>query len=59
LARELGLAYATCAVSANWAAGVNDEPITMDVIQNNLDQGMLAVKKVLQKVMALMSHGQN
>lgn len=48
LARELDLSYATCAVVANWAAGINDDIITMDEIDANLKQGMKKVRKLLE-----------
>ncbi len=48
LARELELDYATCAVVANWAAGVQDTPITMNEILQNLDIGMVRVMQMLQ-----------
>lgn len=47
LARELDLAYATCAVMANWAAGQSDKLVTMVEIEKNLTEGMLLVKKLL------------
>ena len=47
LARELGLAYATCAVVANWAAGLGDETITMEDIERNLVVGMENVRALL------------
>ena len=47
LARELGLAYATCAVVANWAAGLGDETITMEDIERNLAVGMENVRALL------------
>jgi len=50
LARELGLCYATIAVSANDAAGRGTGPIEMDEITNNLDSGMRHVRLILQRV---------
>lgn len=47
LARELGMNYATCAVIANWAAGVTDTAISMQEIMRNLDIGMAKVMKIL------------
>lgn len=49
LARELELQYATCAVVANWAAGKAEGIITMEDIENQLNQGM-------KKVIILMEH---
>ncbi|PHS68528.1 MAG: S-methyl-5'-thioadenosine phosphorylase [Methylophaga sp.] len=50
LARELNMAYATCAVMANWAAGLTDDVITMDEIQQTLSKGMTQVKQVLAEL---------
>ncbi|WP_440995409.1 S-methyl-5'-thioinosine phosphorylase [Arhodomonas sp. SL1] len=48
LARELELPYASCAVVANWAAGINDdEPISMAAIEEILKTGMGNVRAVL------------
>jgi len=47
LARELGICYACCAVSANWAAGKSDQEITMEEIEENLKSGMESVKTLL------------
>ncbi|MGH8615600.1 MAG: S-methyl-5'-thioinosine phosphorylase [Gammaproteobacteria bacterium] len=52
LARELGLAYASCAVVANWAAGRGDGPITMVTLEANLKRGMQQVDRLLPAVMA-------
>lgn len=50
LAREAGLAYATCAVVANWAAGTGGRTVTMEEIDANLVQGMARVRGLLAKV---------
>jgi 5'-methylthioinosine phosphorylase len=47
LARELGLAYAGCALVVNWAAGKSPDPITMDDIHRQLDSGMADVRRLL------------
>lgn len=47
LAREAGLCYATCAVSANWAAGRSDREISMDEIRRTLKSGMREVTRLL------------
>ncbi len=48
LARELDMAYASCSVVANWAAGKGDAgEITMDEIEENLEQGMNQVRDML------------
>jgi len=51
LARELGLCYATCAVVANWAAGIGDGVITMETIDENLKSGMDNVRLLLEKAL--------
>ena len=51
LARELGLCYATIAVTANWAAGRGDGQISMEAIDQNLKEGMADVRAVLEQVM--------
>jgi 5'-deoxy-5'-methylthioadenosine phosphorylase len=50
LARELGLCYASFALSVNWAAGKTAGPITMAEIEHYLDQGMGEARKVLAAV---------
>jgi 5'-methylthioinosine phosphorylase len=52
LARELGLAYAHCAVIANPAAGRGDGAITMQQIRQQLDTGMEQVKLLLGEFVA-------
>lgn len=47
LARELGLCYASLALSVNWAAGKTEGPITMAEIEHQLEQGMASALKVL------------
>ena len=50
LARELGLCYATCAVSANWAAGRGEGPISMEEIDQHLKAGMEQVRTLVETV---------
>ncbi len=50
LARELGLAYAHCAVIANAAAGRSRELITLEAIKEQLSGGMEQVKRLLMEV---------
>jgi 5'-methylthioinosine phosphorylase len=50
LARELGLCYAACAVSANAAAGRGSGPITMMDIEATLQDGMQRVLRILEQV---------
>jgi 5'-deoxy-5'-methylthioadenosine phosphorylase len=47
LARELGLCYASLALSVNWAAGKTEGPITMAKIESHLEQGMTRARRVL------------
>jgi 5'-methylthioinosine phosphorylase len=51
LARELGLCYAACAVSANAAAGRGLKPITMAEIEATLAEGMERVLRILEAVL--------
>jgi 5'-deoxy-5'-methylthioadenosine phosphorylase len=50
LARELGLCYASLALSVNWAAGKSEGPITMAEIEQHLETGMAEARKVLATV---------
>jgi 5'-methylthioinosine phosphorylase len=52
LARELGLCYAACAVSANAAAGRGSGPITMMDIEACLGDGMTRVMRILEQVIS-------
>jgi len=52
LARELGLCYATCAVSANPAAGRGKGPISMAAIEATLAAGMGQVGAILEHVIS-------
>ena len=47
LAREAGLPYASICVSANWAAGVQGDPISMDAIRTTLSEAMIKVRMLL------------
>jgi 5'-methylthioinosine phosphorylase len=47
LAREAGIAYASVAVVANWAAGITETEISMPEIHANLVQGMADVVRLL------------
>jgi 5'-methylthioinosine phosphorylase len=51
LARELGLCYAHCAVSANWAAGRSEGVIEMHEIEENLEYSMQEISKLLVYVL--------
>lgn len=52
LARELELDYASIAISANWAAGLSDEIISMAAIEAVLKQGMTRVRQLLSRIIA-------
>tara|TARA_B110000444_G_scaffold230594_1_gene237946 strand:- start:457 stop:1212 length:756 start_codon:yes stop_codon:yes gene_type:complete len=47
LAREMGLAYASLCVVVNFAAGLSDEQITMEMIEKNLARGIESIKALL------------
>ncbi|MBE0439094.1 MAG: S-methyl-5'-thioinosine phosphorylase [Gammaproteobacteria bacterium] len=50
LARELNMAYATCAVMANWAAGLSDGIITMAAIEHTLNLAMKQAKQIVSQL---------
>ena len=54
LARELGIAYATCAVSVNWAAGRSENLITMADIEKCLKEGMGSIRAMFAKLAPLL-----
>ena len=54
LARELGMAYATCAVSVNWAAGRSKDLITMAEIEKCLKEGMDNLRAMFEKLVPLL-----
>ena len=54
LARELELCYATVAVVANRAAGLEHQPITMQAIEQSLKGGMEQVRALLHRLMPLL-----
>ena len=49
LAREAGLDYASLCVTANWAAGLEPEPVTMAAIEATLATAMIKVRNLLGK----------
>jgi 5'-deoxy-5'-methylthioadenosine phosphorylase len=53
LAREMNLCYATCAVVANWSAGIGEGPILMQEIEKHLIDGMERVKALVVALLAL------
>ena len=52
LARELSIDYACIALVVNWAAGIHDETITMEMIEKNLGDGMNQVLQLLGRVLS-------
>jgi purine nucleoside phosphorylase len=42
-----GINYASLCVNANWAAGLDPTPITMDAIESTLSRAMIDVRKLL------------
>jgi 5'-methylthioinosine phosphorylase len=58
LARELGLAYASCAVVANWAAGRGTGPISMQDIESSLVGGMANVRRLLEAAIPMLDVSQ-
>jgi len=55
LAREAGLDYASLCVSANWAAGIGGETVTMADIAATLDEAMGGVRKLLERYFEALS----
>lgn len=49
LAREAGLDYASLCVSANWAAGVGQEAVTINGIKATLEAAMVRVRELLER----------
>jgi 5'-methylthioinosine phosphorylase len=49
LAREAGLDYASLCITANWAAGVGQEAVTMEDIKATLDEAMSGVREFLDR----------
>ena len=50
LARELGVAYATCAIGVNWAAGRSEGEITMAEIEESMKVGTEHVRAMLEQL---------
>jgi len=50
LARELEIEYASLALSVNWAAGLSEEPITLEDIHAVLESGMEFVSAVIGEI---------
>jgi len=50
LARELQIEYASLALSVNWAAGLSEEPITLEDIHRVLENGMEFISAVLREI---------
>jgi 5'-methylthioadenosine phosphorylase/5'-methylthioinosine phosphorylase len=53
LARELEIAYACCAIVANWAAGKTEREITMAEIEQNLAKAMADFARLLKSFFEL------
>lgn len=47
LAREAGLDYASVCVNANWGAGLDDQPITLEAVHEVLETAMVNVRLLL------------
>jgi 5'-methylthioinosine phosphorylase len=56
LAREMALDYASLCVSANWAAGLETQPVTMAGIEDTLATSMVNVRSLLSKVFEEFNH---
>ena len=56
LAREAGLDYASLCVTANWAAGLEPEPVTMAAIEATLATAMISVRNLLGKFFEEFNH---
>jgi 5'-deoxy-5'-methylthioadenosine phosphorylase len=50
LARELDIEYACCGLVVNWAAGKTDDIITMEIIENNLNEGLGKIQSLITAV---------
>ncbi|MCU7836973.1 MAG: S-methyl-5'-thioinosine phosphorylase [gamma proteobacterium symbiont of Taylorina sp.] len=51
LARELSIDYASICVNANWAAGLSEQLITMEAIEQTLLEGMEQVRQVIVQIL--------
>lgn len=52
LARELKMEYACCSLVVNWAAGKSDDVITIEIIENNLKEGLGKIHKLIAAVLS-------
>jgi len=50
LARELEIEYASLALSVNWAAGLSEDPITLEGMHSVLEGGMRYVSSVIMEI---------
>jgi purine nucleoside phosphorylase len=57
LAREAGLDYASLCINANWAAGLEDEPVSMEAIEATLKDAMVKVRHFLAVFFKEFSNG--
>ena len=53
LARELNLAYASCAMSVNWAAGRGDSGDIHGEIAETIEAGMAQVRRLVGSLLSL------
>lgn len=56
LAREAGLDYASLCVSANWAAGIGKEAVSMADIEATLKEAMDGIRALLEKFFQEFAH---
>lgn len=56
LARELNLDYAAIALSVNWAAGLDSQPINFDAMESIIAVGGDFIAEVLRECVAAVSH---
>lgn len=56
LAREAGLDYASLCISANWAAGIGKEAVSMADIDATLKEAMKGVRALLERFFEEISH---
>jgi purine nucleoside phosphorylase len=57
LAREAGMDYASLCIIANWAAGLEEAPVTMAAIEATLARAMIKVHKLLGQFFEEFSNG--
>ena len=50
LAKEIDIDYACCSLVVNWAAGKSNTPITMEIIEKNMESGIEQIKNLITEV---------